>query len=597
MTFEQVFVCLLLLAVLVLFAWGRWRYDLVAAAAMIAVVTADLVPADQALQGFGHPAVVTVAAVLVISRALRNCGIVDLIASRLIPYTHNTASHIAVLTGVVTVASAFMNNVGALALMLPVALATAARRQHSPAILLMPLAFGSLLGGLMTLIGTPPNIIIASVRAEYQHDTFGGEPFGMFDFTPVGLAIAVTGVIFIALFGWRLIPKHRRGRRAPERMFEINDYITEVRAVKDSTLVGKKLAEISSLTNDEVVPVGLVRGKDSFINPARWRIVRTGDLLILKSDPAHLKQLIDNYGLELVASKANALEGVKMEDLRLVEVTVTPGSVLEGRNTAYLRRRARGGLSLLALARQGEPIRSRLRHQQFRAGDLMLVQGDADSIDDILTELGLLPLAERDLQIVQPRRAGIGLGIFLAALAATTFGLLPVAIAFMAAIGGYILTSILPLRDLYRDIDWPVIILLGAMIPVGQALESTGTTKLIADTIVMTTTAFSPIIIMTLLMIVTIALSSVINNAATALVMAPISISIALQIGANPDAFLMAIAIGASCAFLTPIGHQSNTLVMGPGGYHFGDYWRLGLPLTILVIIVGVPMISLIWGL
>ena len=593
MNFEQAFVCGLLITVLILFAWGRWRYDLVAAAAMIAVVAAGLVPAEQALQGFGHPAVVTVAAVLVISRALRLCGIVDLIASRLIPYTHSTAGHIAVLTGVVTIASAFMNNVGALALMLPVALATAARRNRSPSILLMPLAFGSLLGGLVTLIGTPPNIIIASFRAQSQ----AGEPFGMFAFTPVGLVIALGGVAFIALFGWRLIPEHRQGRRAPERLFAISDYITEVRAIEGSKLIGKKLAEIGALTNEEVVPVGLVRGKDSFIHPARWRIVRTGDLLILRADPAQLKALIDAYGLELVASKASALEGLKMEDLRLVEVTVTPGSPLEGRNTAYLRRRARGSLSLVALARQGEPIRSRLRHQNFRAGDVMLVQGDADTIDDVLTELGLLPLAERDLQIVQPRRAKIGLAIFVAALAAAASGLVPVAIAFMAAIGVYILTDILPLRDLYRDIDWPVIVLLGAMIPVGQALESTGTTALIAATIITLTAGLPPMQIMALLMILTIALSSVINNAATALVMAPIAMVIAEQLGVNSDAFLMAVAIGASSAFLTPIGHQSNTLVMGPGGYHFGDYWRLGLPLTILVVVIGIPMIALVWGL
>lgn len=592
MTFEQGLVCSLLVVLLVLFAWGRWRYDLIAAGAMITVVAAGLISAEQALQGFGHPAVVTVAAVLVISRALRNCGIVDLIASKLVPYTHSTAGHITVLTGVVTLASAFMNNVGALALMLPVALATAARRERSPSILLMPLAFGSLLGGLITLIGTPPNIIIANFRAHSQ-----GEPFSMFAFSPVGLGVALVGVVFIATVGWRLIPQHRTGRRAAERLFEISDYIVEVRAVEGSKLVGKKLAEIAAQTNEEVVPVGMVRGKDRFIHPAGWRLIRTGDLLILKADPAQLKSLIDANGLELVASKASALKGLKMEDLRLVEATITPGSVLEGRNTAFLNRRSRGSLSLVALARQGETIRSRLRNQSFQAGDVMLVQGEADIIDDVLVELGLLPLAERDLQIVQPRRAGIGLGIFVIALLAATFGLLPVAIAFMAAIGVYILVDILPLRDLYRDIDWPVIVLLAAMIPVGQTLESTGTTTLIAEAIVNLTASFSPMQVMAVLMLLTIALSSVINNAATALVMAPISVGIANQIGVNSDAFLMAVAIGASCAFLTPIGHQSNTLVMGPGGYHFGDYWRLGLPLTILVVAVAVPLITLVWGL
>jgi di/tricarboxylate transporter len=396
---EQIFVCLLLIIVLVLFAWGRWRYDVVAMGAMLAVVLAGIVPAEQALQGFSHPAVITVAAVLVISRALRLSGIVSLISGRLLPYTESTVSHVAVLTAMVTLASAFMNNVGALALMLPVALTTAAKRGRSPALLLMPLAFGSLLGGLITMIGTPPNVIIAAYRADVL-----GEPFGMFAFTPVGGSVAVVGVVFIALFGWRLLPQQRSGRGAAERLFEINEYIMEVRAVEGCKLIGKKLGDIATLTSDEVIVVGLVRGKDTFIHPARWRLVRTGDLLVVKTEPASLKTLIDDYRLELVASKASGLKGLKLEDLKLVEATVAPGSVLEGRGTDFLRRRTNHTMGLIAMARQGTTIRSRLRRQQFAIGDVLLLQGDADSVDDTIISLGLLPLAERDLQLIQPRR-------------------------------------------------------------------------------------------------------------------------------------------------------------------------------------------------
>ena len=591
MTTEQIIVCILLAAVLVLFAWGRWRYDLVAMAAMFTVVVAGIVPAQDALQGFGHPAVITVAAVLVISRALRNSGIVDLIASKLVPYTNSSAAHIAVLTGVVTLASGFMNNVGALALMLPVALATAAKRDRSPSMLLMPLAFGSILGGLMTMIGTPPNIIISTYREELT-----GEPFSMFAYTPVGVAIAVLGVLAIALGGWRLIPQ-RRSRSAAEQSFEINDYIMEVRAVEGCNLIGQPLSEIEALSNQEVVPVGLVRGKNSYVHPAPWRMLRTGDLLVVRADPSALKSLIDDHGLELVASKASGLEGIKLEDLRLVEATVMPGSLLVNRDTDYLRRRANRSLSLIAIARRGIPIRTRLRQQRFQAGDVLLLQGDSDTVDDAIANLGLLPLAERDLQLAQPRRVGIALAVFAAAILAGALGLMPMAIAFIGAIGVYVLLDILPLRDLYRDIDWPVIVLLGAMISVGQALELTGATVLIANTIVTITQGLPVLIVLGLVLVVTMTLSDIVNNAATALVMAPISVGIAQQLNASPDAFLMAVALGASCAFLTPIGHQSNTLVMGPGGYHFGDYWRLGLPLEILIVIVGVPMIALVWGL
>lgn len=591
MTIEQIFICGLLLIILILFAWGRWRYDLVAIAAMFSVVISGIVPADDALQGFGHPAVITVAAVLVISRALRNSGIVDLIASKLLPFTVGTASHIIVLTGVVTLASGFMNNVGALALMLPVALATAAKRERSPAILLMPLAFGSILGGLMTMIGTPPNIIIASFRADIT-----GQPFAMFDFTPVGGVVALAGVLFIALGGWRLIP-NRKTRSNADHAFEINDYIMELRIVENCKLIGKKLNEIESLSNEEVIPVGMVRGKNSYIHPAPWRLLRTGDLLIVKADPKSLKSFIDDFGAELVASKASALEDLKMEDLRLVEATVTPGSILEGRNTAFLRRRSKRTLSLIAIARQGLPIRQRLRQQQFQIGDVLLLQGDVDTVDDAISELGLLPLAERDLILVQPRRFWIALLVFAGAIAAGALFGVSMAIAFIGAIIAYVALDILPVRELYRDIDWPVIVLLGAMISVGKALQATGTTELIASTIVNFTHGLPELSVLGLVLVVTMGISNLVNNAATALVMAPISIGIAQQLDSNPDTYLMTVALGASCAFLTPIGHQSNTLVMGPGGYYFSDYWRLGLPLSVLIVLIGVPLIAVVWPL
>ena len=592
MNWEQAYVFCVLGAALVLFAWGRWRYDVIAMGVLMAVVAPGIVPADDALRGFGHPAVITVAAVLVISRALRNSGIVDLIAGKLIPYTVGTAAHIAVLTGTVTLASAFMNNVGALALLLPVALATASKRERSPAVLLMPLAFGSILGGLLTMIGTPPNVIIALYRADLT-----GEAFGMFDFTPVGGVVALVGVVFVALFGWRLIPKARQSRTSAEGAFEISDYIAEVRVTEDSLFCDKKIGEIDALNGDDVVPVGLVRGNSKWVHPSAWRTLQKGDLLILRADPTSLKTLIDENKLQLVASKTSGLESMKLEDLRLVEAMVTPGSAVEGRNTDFLRRRAHRSLSLIAMARSGQPIRTRLREQQFRAGDVLLVQGDADTVNDVIIGLGLLPLAERDLQIAQPRRVGLALGVFATALAIGVLGLLPMSIAFIAAILAYVLLDMLPARDLYRDIDWPVIILLGGMISLGQALEQTGATALIASTIVGLTQGFAPLTVLILVLVVTMFLSDVINNAATALVMAPIAVGIAGQLNVNTDPFLMAVALGASCAFLTPIGHQSNTLVLGPGGYQFGDYWRMGLPLEILIVAIAAPLIAAIWPL
>ncbi|MDX1605266.1 MAG: SLC13 family permease, partial [Candidatus Competibacterales bacterium] len=355
--------------------------------------------------------------------------------------------------------------------------------------------------------------------------------------------------------------------------------------------------EIERVSGDEVVPVGVVRGKDSYIHPAPWRTIRTGDLIIVKSDPNALQTLLGEQGFDLVASKASGLQDVNLEDLRLVEAAVMPGSALEARDPAFLRRRTGRMLSLIAISRQGRPIRRRLRQQIFQAGDVLLLQGDADTVYDHLANLGLLPLAERELEMARPRRVGLALGVFASALALGASGLLPMAIAFIAAILVYVLLGLLPLRDLYRDIDWPVIVLLGAMISVGEALSRTGTTDLIAGGIVDLTGALPPLAILALVVVITMTLSDVINNAATALVMAPISVGLAERLEVSTDPFLMAVAVGASCAFLTPIGHQSNTLVMGPGGYRFGDYWRLGLPLEVLIVAIAVPMIAWVWPL
>jgi di/tricarboxylate transporter len=579
MTLDKALAFAVLVGALALFAATRLRHDLVAVTTLLAVVAAGLVPAADAFDGFGHPAVITVAAVLVISRALKQSGAVERLAALLLPWTRHPLAHIASLTVVVTVASAFMNNVGALALMLPVALATAAEHKRSPALLLMPLAFGSILGGMTTMIGTPPNVIIATWRADAA-----GAPFAMFDFAPVGLAVAVVGVAFVALAGWRLIPAERLRHNPPQQLFAIDEYLTELRLGEDSPLVGHDLAEAEALAREDVDVIGAAPG----------RALKQGDVLVLRADPETLKPLLGELKLTLVAAPSKDLAA---GELVLAEAVISPGSPLERRDAAYLRRRTGGALALVALARQGRPVRRRLRRESFRAGDVLLLQGDRDSLEESFPALGLLPLAERGLELGQPRRIGTALAVFAAAIAAAASGAVPVALAFVAAIVVYVALGILSLRDLYRDIDWPVIVLLGAMIPVGRALESSGAAALVAEWVVTAAPGLPALAVLAFVLVVTMFLSDLINNAATALVMAPIAVGIAATLDANPDAFLMAVAVGASCAFLTPIGHQSNTLVMGPGGYHFGDYWRMGLPLEVAIVAVAVPMIAVVWPL
>lgn len=590
MTFDQIAAFAILASCLGLFAWGKWRYDIVAGMALVAVAVTGLVEPNKIFSGFGHPAVITVACVLVISHTLRRSGVIDIIAARLSTFTHSTFMHIVSLSLVVAVCSAFMNNVGAIAIMLPVALASARERNRSPAILLMPLAFGSILGGLMTMIGTPPNIIIATYRADLM-----GEPFSMFDFSPVGVPVALVGLVFVALIGWRLIPRDRQGAKSAEELFQIGHYITEVKVPEGSKLIGVPIAKAEELTGEDVLITGITRREGRMRRPVPWELVREGDLLLLRADPTDLKPIVDEHGLDLVGSTDDAPAHLQPVNTRLIEAVVTPGSILEGRSSHFLRLRSHFALELLGVAREGEPLDRRIKRTDLKGGDVLLLQASEEDGEEVLSDLGLLPLPERGLALGEPRRVLVPLGIFAVAIALSAFGYLPIAVAFMGAIIAYVILGLLPLRELYTKIDWPIIVLLGGMIPVGQALEASGATGLIAGQILGLTSFMPAWAILALVMIVTMTLSDLINNAATALVMAPIAAAIAVGLDASYDPFLMAVAIGASCAFLTPIGHQSNTLVMGPGGYHFGDYWRMGLPLEIAIVVVSVPLIQIFW--
>jgi di/tricarboxylate transporter len=584
-----------------LFAWGKWRYDVVAVIALFSLVVGDvvlekilrrgdskLIDPDKALDGFGHAAVITVAAVLVISRALRNSGVVDLIARRLMPLAKNQLLHITSLCVVAAVLSAFMNNVGALALLLPVALKTASEQNRSPTLILMPLAFASILGGMVTMIGTPPNIIISIFREEH---TAAGEAFGMFAFSPVGGMVALFGVVFVALIGWRLIPKDAQKKSGTEELFALNEYITEVRVPEDCKFVGKTLGEVEKETDEKMMVFGFIRKDGKVISPNRNNLVRADARYLVKVDPLDLQVIMDESGLRLAKELRARMDSIEGDDVTFAEVLVTPTSHLLGRTRAELRRRTSGSVVLMAVARQGQPMRKRLGDIEFRVGDVLLLQGNGDDLKEHVINLHLLPLAERELQVGIFSKVSVAVGIFGVAIALSMFDVLPTTLAFLGAIIAYVFLGILPMRDLYKQIDWPIIVLLGAMIPVSGALQDTGLTDKIADFVNYHKGSVPAWGILAILMVLTMTLSDVINNAATALIMAPIGVGIALQMGASPDPFLMAVAVGASCAFLTPIGHQCNALILGPGGYRFGDYWRMGLPLEVLIVAGSVPLI------
>jgi di/tricarboxylate transporter len=591
MTLDQWIIFATLALTLVLFVTGRWRYDVVALLALLIVTLTGLIPPEQAFSGFSNAAVVTVAAVLVLSRGLQNSGIVEVIGQWLERLKGGVTIQLAALAGITMVLSAFMNNVGALALLLPVTLRLAARKEISPSVFLMPIAFASLLGGMTTLIGTPPNIIAAAFREQT-----GAPPFAMFDFTPVGLGVALAGLLFVALAGWRLIPV-RRSQSNLGGLFDIEKYTTEVRVPEDSKLIGKRLSEVRTVAKVQMTVVGLVRDGERRLAPSPLITFRSGDILIVSADTANLETLVNDAGLQLVGSEKIVRADLESDEVTLLEAVIAPNSLMVGSTAFSLDLRRQHGVNLLAISRQGARLRTRLDRIRFRVGDVLLLQSHAGAAKDVLATLGCLPLAQRDLRIGLPRRLILSLVIFGAALLTSAAGLVPVQIAFVAAVVAMIIAKLLTLREAYDSVDWPIIILLGAMIPVGIALETTGAAQLVAESLLTIGNGMAPVVMLVVALVMTMFLSDLVNNAAAVVLMAPIGISIASGLGVSVDPFLMAIAIGASCAFLTPIGHQSNTLVMGPGGYRFGDYWRMGLLLEMIVVVVSVPLLLLIWPL
>lgn len=593
MTGTQFFLIGLLGVVLVLFAWGRWRHDVVAFGALVLATLAGAVPAGEMFSGLGHPATVTVALVLIISRALRSSGAVDLIARSLLPPLERPSHQVGLFAAVGGILSTMMNNVGALALLLPAVLQSAARAGHAPALVLMPLSFGTILGGLATLIGTPPNIIVATFRGEAI-----GQPFTMFDFTPVGGTVAVAGILFVSLIGWRLIPADRRARPSAGEFEDLENYVSEAIVPPDSKAAGRALEDLDDIAaQHDAVILRLLRNDRRIDLAGRAQDVKEGDLLVIEAGSDNMDAVLKALEVRPPDREARRENLIGTSETSLMQAVILQRSRLEGQTRETMRLRRRYGISLLAVSRRGHFFRGRMRSFRFQAGDILLFEGEEERLAAIVPALGCLPLASRAAAPSSRRPAILSMVLFAAAIIVATAGLAGLPLALAAAAIGMVLLKILPLRDLYESVDWPVIILLGAMIPIGGALQTSGVTGLVADGLVMLTGAWPAAAILAIIIVVTMTLSDIINNAATAVVMAPISLAIADQLGVSADPFLMAVAIGASCAFLTPIGHQNNTLILGPGGYRFADYWRMGLPLEVLIVIVAVPMILLVWPL
>jgi len=590
MSFDQIFLFALFAVVFALLIWGRFRYDLVAFAALLVAVVVGVVPTENAFAGFGHPATIIVAIVLVISRGLVNSGAVSWIVRTMIDVGRGLSAHIAIMAAIGGGLSAFMNNVAALALLMPVELSASAKAKRSPALSLMPLSFATILGGMVTLIGTPPNIIIAAFRGHAL-----GESFSLFDFTPVGLTVAVVGIAFVALVGWRLIPVKDEAAPAAD-LRDIHGYVAELTVPENSPAIGKKVRDLDKAAEDAgVTLIGLVRGTRRLPGAARREDIQKGDNLVVDATAESIDDFVGALGLDFPGR--DKLDDAAASDMSLIEVVVPRDSRLDGRAVAAVGLGRRHNVALLGVSRQGKSFRDRVRQLPIAAGDVLLLIGPSDRLNDAAQWLGTLPLADRGLGVTQHGRAALATGIFAAAVALAALDLVYLPVALGAVVALYVVFDIVPIRQVYEEIEWPVVILLGSMIPLGMALEASGGTALVAGGIVHLAFGYPAWVVLAILMVVVMTLSDVLNNTATAVIGAPIAVDIADRLGTSPDTFLMGVAVAASCAFLTPIGHKNNTLVLGPGGYAFGDYWRMGLPLEVIVVLVGVPTILIVWPL
>lgn len=592
---EQITLFLIFGAIFVLLIHGRVRYDLVAFCGLIVGTLVGLVPVDSAFEGFGHPAVVIIALVLIVSRGLSNSGAIEMIAARVLDSERAVPTHIGVMSVVGAALSGVINNVAALALLMPLDIEAAEKAKRAIARTLMPLSFATILGGMITMIGTPPNIVIA----QYREDVLG-EPFRMFDFLPVGLAVACSGILFVALIGWRLLP----GRSGAEVMIEETEkslYAAELR-------VGAAGAGDEVLTLGDFYPVadeldinliGLIRNQRRLPGFSRREPINEGDYVVVEGDPKQIEIFMGKTRLEFDGAETREGEerdnGVRGGGLALLESIVPDGAPIIGRSAMQMGLLAREGVTLMGVARQGRRFRERVRRLPIAAGDVLLLLGTPERLDSANRSIGTYPLEGRRTSMVQRSKAPIAAGLFLLAIVLAVGGWVYLPIALAACAAAYAAIGLVDGKEVYEAVEWKVIVLLASLIPLGQAFEATGSAQLVAASVVSATEGMPAWTVLAALMVVTMTLSDFLNNVATALIAGPIGLEIARTLSLDPDPFLMGVAVAASCAFLTPIGHKNNTIIMGPGGYHFGDYWRMGLPLEILVLCVSLPMILLVW--
>ncbi len=580
----------IVIAAIVLFATEKLRVDVVALLVLITLTITGLVTPLEAFAGFANPAVITVWAVFIVSGGLFKTGVADMLGKQVARLAGNSEARlIAVIMLTCGLMSAFMNNIGATAVLLPAVAGISHQTKIPLSKLLIPLAFSSLLGGNLTLIGTPPNILASSILAER-----GLESFAFFDFLPTGIVVFGAGILYMVFIGRHLLPAYEPVKDIQTR--RLREYVSEVRVSEDSPLAGQALYETRLGATYGLSVLAIIRNDKKRITPLPDVRLAAGDLLVVEGSAKDLVQAQEALGLVPEAGEEADLV-MKGNEMDLVEATLSPRSSMAGRSLKQMRFRDHYGFTALAIWRQGEVIFQRISEVELQFGDALLLQGPRHRLAALQEGDDFLVMEPVKLEQRRREKAPLAVGIMLLVLALTTLGGMHISLAMVIGVALMVLSGVLNMDEAYQSIEWRSVFLIACMLPLGTAMETTGTARFLADLIVGATAGLGLLATLAAIYILAGLITEPMSNAAATVLMVPIVIDIALELGASPQAFVLATVIGASTSFLTPVGHQANVLVLGPGGYRFSDYTRVGAPLNLVILIATLLFLPLFWPL
>jgi di/tricarboxylate transporter len=590
----------ILISGITLFILQRIRYDIVAALMLLAVGLAGILSFEELFSGFASPAVITVAAALVIAKGLENSGLLDRVEEYLLRFESRPMLPFLLLLTMVAIVSGFINNIAALAITLPIALSLSHRLKLEPSKMLIPLAYASVIGGSITLIGTPSNILIGTIAREEL-----GRQLDIFEFIPVGLPLIVVFLAVFLIMGKYVLPK-RTTPYAGER-FELPKYITELTVTEKSKFSGNSIGQLEKEYDWTIDVVRIIRGSRETETPYSNTRIMVGDVLVIRTEAEELENIVKGTGLEIrkksdeekekekaIEKEKNKEQEKKGKELKVVEVVVLPDSALINKTAKQMYIRDRFNVTLLGIARHGSTITKRVAEIRIKLGDVLLLEAAEADLQNVFEELKCAPLRTRGISLHARAPPVLTLLIAGVSIALSAFNILPIEVGLSIGAVGMLVLRCIDIKEAYNAIQWPILVLIGALIPFGTAMQKTGADRFIAEQI-SNVGATDPIVALVVIFIVTTLLSNVINNVAAAVFMAPVALQLSEILSISGFPMLMAVAFAAAVPYLTPISHQSNLLVMEAGGYKFTDYIRLGAPLTVVTAIVVLLLVPIFW--